>query len=278
MAKQNVAASAAGKEVATPGASAVVAYDEKALAALQTTDADFAQFDGERGSLPFLLVLQALSPACTLGKPDYNESARPGMLMHSITKELFKDPVALTPVAFTRTFNEWVPRLSGGGFRGAHPVSTHEALFNKHKDPKTGKAILPAVDGVANELIETRAFFCLLNKADGTVEPVVVNMALSQSKAANDWIYMQKFYSPPGLERRRYPSYAATYLMSTKLRQKDQNTWFVWNILRSGPTNPELFGMAQAFAQEVRGNNVVVDYAASGSDEAPAAGGPADQM
>jgi len=131
-------------------------FDESNILALQATD-DYDNMSRADVAVPFLKVLQALSPECTPGSPDYRDAARPGMIAHSITKDVFQT-VQITPVVYKRSYLEWVPRSKGGGFRGEHPPETHEHSYNRCKDPAAGKCSLEN----GNDLIETLSFFCLL--------------------------------------------------------------------------------------------------------------------
>lgn len=279
MAKQTSAAPAASKELSTQtgaadGGKAVVTYDEKTLAMLDAGN-DYADIGRADVALPFLSVLQALSPACSIGHADYNPDARPGMIIHSITKELFTN-VIVTPVVYKRSYIEWVPRKDGGGFRGEFPVETHEAIYNKLRDPETGKGMLEN----GNELLETLTFFVMHHAPDGGISPAIVAMALTQTRAAKVWNQMQMNYVPPGAPRKLYKRYTASYALTTEMRRKDQNTWFVWKVLGANPNPPEAIGAAQGFEMQVRGNAVVVDYSAGAEpvDTAGAAGGSTSQM
>lgn len=70
--------------------------------------------------IPFLKLLQALSPAVQKGTDAYVEGAEPGMLMNSATDELFDGEKGISLVlAFRRkSFVEWRPNR--GGFAGDH--------------------------------------------------------------------------------------------------------------------------------------------------------------
>ena len=244
----------ASTEVAAPAATALVAVD---LAALGATD-DYDNMGRSDVAVPFLKILQALSPQCTVGSSDYDPDARPGMISHSITKAILGTSVRVTPVAYKRSYLEWVPRKQGGGFRGEFEAATHEPIFNRLRSPETGKAILEN----GNELIETLTFFALLHNADG-VEPIIISMSISQAGAARTWNQIQQTYAPPGAPKRPYKRYIANYLLSTDMKRKDQNTWFVWKVSGATANTPEVIAAAQAFEAQIRGGAIVVDHSAA---------------
>lgn len=100
--------------------------------------------------IPFITILQGLSPQVDRTKPEYIEGAAIGMLMNTATKTVYDvlDPNAgenkrglpFIPVWREHQFTEWVPRndtqfpdgkmvkgnSGGGGFRGIHDPNSPE--------------------------------------------------------------------------------------------------------------------------------------------------------
>lgn len=104
-------------------------------------------------SIPFLSVLQALSPQ--LKDPDEGgiEGARPGYILNTVTGEVFsgKEGVEFVPATTQHVYVEWVPRDSGGGFVGIHQVDSpvvSQALGGSREFGKLKSA-------AGNDLIET---------------------------------------------------------------------------------------------------------------------------
>jgi len=74
--------------------------------------------------IPFLTLLQALSPAVQKGGEGYVKGAEPGMILNKATEELFSAEKGIKLVLATRnrSFVEWRP--DRGGFAGEHaPLS-----------------------------------------------------------------------------------------------------------------------------------------------------------
>ena len=89
-----------------------VATDVIDIADLAT--ASGAGLETVRGSdlaIPFLQILQQLSPVVNEGKSDYIEGAKPGMVINSVTNQLYdtkKNPIRFIPCSFTKLFVEWL--------------------------------------------------------------------------------------------------------------------------------------------------------------------------
>jgi hypothetical protein len=107
--------------------------------------------------IPFLKLLQALSPAVQKGTDTYVEGAEPGMLMNSATDELFDGAKGISLVlAFKRTsFVEWRPNR--GGFAGDHDIRSKVVLDAKANAAKSFE--LYTEDG--NSLEQTNTLYAL---------------------------------------------------------------------------------------------------------------------
>lgn len=81
-------------------------------------------------SIPFINLLQPLSPEVEEGGSAQVEGARPGMFYNSVTKELTdgKKGFLFQPCARQHVYVEWIPRDSGGGFVGVHLDNAPEVI------------------------------------------------------------------------------------------------------------------------------------------------------
>lgn len=70
--------------------------------------------------IPFLNLLQALSPAVQKGTDNYIEGAEPGMILNKATEQLFSatEGISLVLASRKRSYTEWKP--DRGGFAGEH--------------------------------------------------------------------------------------------------------------------------------------------------------------
>lgn len=214
-------------------------------------------------AIPFLIVLQPLSPQVTPGNAAYIESARPGKIFHTISKELF-DHIHVVVADYKRSFIEWVPRDKGGGFRGEYQGAEIEATFNKRLNRETGRALLEN----GNQLTDTRSFFVLTSQQDDadsapTIAPAMIAMASTQIRVAKEWNNRILNYVPPGQRPGTYAPWACVYRLGTVLNKNEKGSWFGWTIERAGfNRSPELREAASLFQKQIRQGMVKVDRSA----------------
>ena len=121
--------------------------------------------------LPRIDVLQALSPQVNKKKDEYIDGAEVGMLFNTLTGELYREGVHVTPVTFAKRFLVWVNRKldSEGGLRGVFDTAEEAEEF-MNEQPDEDKL----------ELVPTAEHLMLLD--DGT--EVIVSMAKSKMKVS----------------------------------------------------------------------------------------------
>lgn len=144
----------------------VAKVDEKstALAAYDYGEDEGSGFEGTTAadiSIPFLGILQSNSPQ--LSEPDDGgiEGAKAGMLINTVTDDLFggKEGVTFVPAYIQHLFVEWVPRDNGGGMVGMHHIDSEVVQEAKKSSQSFGK--YKTKDG--NDLVETYYVYGLLN-------------------------------------------------------------------------------------------------------------------
>lgn len=119
-------------------------------------------------AIPFLALLQDLSPECKKGERQLDD-AEPGMLMNSVTKEIWsgEEGVVVVPCDTDHKYVEWVPRTSGGGFVGSHEFDSEIVAQAKANSVQRGKLKTAA----GNDLVETFYLYCLLLSDAEALEP-----------------------------------------------------------------------------------------------------------
>lgn len=225
-------------------------------------EADKASF-----AIPFLVVLQSNSPQI-----ETVPGAKAGMFLNSVTDELY-ETVEVVPVAFQRRYLAWMPRESGGGFKGEYPVAKVEGDGNplgwqRKKDAKGNEQMfLP--DG--SILRDTRNHFILVINKEGQTMQAVFSFASTQVKKSKRWMSRiqsiqlkddkGKFFNPP--------SFSHIYKCSTVKEENDKGSWRGIQIDLVGPvTNPELYLAAKHFHQLIVAGKVEVSPPPSEGEEA----------
>jgi hypothetical protein len=176
--------------IATPGTDLeAVAAQQRALAEQESVDAElfgdagagFEQADSDCYAIPFLKLLQALSPECNEAEGTALPGARPGMFYNTSTGELYDGDkgVFLLQCEFDRRFLRWRPKSdAGGGFMGAISVSEAEGMHTREAGPDEKPRGARFLDD-GTYLNDTREHYCLVAPApaDGQ-QPTEWSMAL----------------------------------------------------------------------------------------------------
>ncbi len=138
----------------------VAQYDAE-LAKLYGADGAGSENIGrEDVALPFLKILQGLSPEVTRGNEKFIKGATPGQFINSLTSELWDGEagVEIIRVYFEKKYIEWRPKKAGGGLVRISDT-LEEAKANKV--PDTGDK------DVDTQVDETHQTYCLVKGATG---------------------------------------------------------------------------------------------------------------
>lgn len=102
--------------------------------------------------IPFLRILQALSPQLVKTNSGYIKGAEQGDIFNTVTHQVWKADEGLTvvPCYFEQKLLEFVPRNQGGGFV-QELAKDHPDVLSVRRDKETNMDILPS----GNELVRT---------------------------------------------------------------------------------------------------------------------------
>ena len=209
----------------------------------------FEEADRDSYAIPFLQILQALSPQLDKNDGAYVEGAEQGDLYNSVTAAKY-GTVRVVPCHFRRTFIEWVPRNAGGGFVAEHDTAEGAELMKTATRDESNNDMLPN----GNQLVDTRTHYCMVINEDGSTENVVVAMSSTQMKKSRQWMTrMQNIKLRRGDGTLFTPaSYSHIYGLSTVQESNDQGKWYGWKIETIGPVNlTEHYELAKAFRDAV---------------------------
>lgn len=273
--QQELKANSANRGVALKENTDVAVIDPRALALLQTGAGQEDLVGRDVVAIPFLTILQPLSPQVNPSDSDYIEGARPGSILQTASKEI-RTAFQFIPVKFQRSFLEWVPRDNGGGFRGEHTGAEAIELFNSKLDRATGRAKLDN----GNDLADTRSYYGLVVSDEGALSPAMVSMSSTQIKASKNWNTLIRDYLPPGLspaQKADVPVFAGVYSLTSVQQENKKGKWYGWRVTRIGGTPYEMLVAADAFYNQVMGGIVTVDRTAL-DPEATGAADDSDRM
>ena len=203
-------------------------------------------------ALPFLKVLGHLSPEINKQHAKYIEGAQPGMIINTVTKELFDGAkgIDVLPVFYKRQYIEWQDR---GASMGA-PVNIYEASDTL---PKTQRS-KDNKDRLANgNYLETTAshFVILLGKTPTTA---LISMKATQLKVSRTWNSLMmgiKMQGKNGLFTP--PTYSHIYTLKAVQMSNDKGTWFGWDVSLKGPVQDKsIYEVAKNFSERVNKGEV----------------------
>lgn len=131
--------------------------------------------------IPFLTLLQQLSPQVTEGDPKFIEGAKAGQLVNSVTNDLIGDEAYFVPCCKDSVYVEWIPRDQGGGLVAMHDLGSE--LVRACKEAAEDQFKLKTDEG--HDLIETHYVYGLLiDGAEGKtmLTPIVLGFSSSKIK------------------------------------------------------------------------------------------------
>lgn len=220
-----------------------------------TTRDDFA--------IPFLQILQSNSPEVKRSEGAYIEGAQEGMLLNTVTKEVFdtaKTEVVLIPCWYQRTFVEWRLRENGGGFVAEHkPGPKVDAMLAHATRDEKGRDILDS----GNQLNDTRTFYVMMVR-DGVPTPAVLAMTSTQIKKAKQWMMQQNLLKLPAADGTVYtpPMFAGKWVAHTVPESNERGSWMGWMFsfkgYCDGPADP-VFVAALSFHKSLASGAIKAD-------------------
>lgn len=208
--------------------------------------------DPNEVGIPFLGILQDLSPQVKKRDEKYIDGAEVGDIYNNVTREVIPAKVGFDwiEVGFEAAQVEWKPNR--GGLAGKHPHDT--PLKNEVRMVQDGEKQVPTLPN-GNILTETKYHYGLYRRsatADqpaGNWEAAVIGMASSMIKNSRELEGMKKRLRLPN--NAVAPAFAVRYHFGTKLVSKNNNEWFVWDIEQGPWVSSDEYYVARELAQQV---------------------------
>lgn len=253
---------AVSTEVATKAATAVALVQQH----IDDAGAGFEEADASAYAIPFLQILQSVSPQCKKSDGAYIKGAEEGMFFNTVTQELYdgEDGITVIPCHYAQRFVEWHARESGGGFvrewlPGEQPATT--------KDDK-GRDITSS----GTTIVDTRNHYVLICQADGTLTPALIAMTSTQLKKSKQWMSkMQgiKVKGPTGFVTA--PMMSRKYKLTTVPESNDKGSWCGYRVELVGLVEDSAeYVEAQAFRNAVRSGQAKVQQPSTDNDDTAA--------
>ena len=217
---------------------------------ITATAGEGTSYDSSEMQIPFVRIIQALSPQIKKKDPMYIEGADQGDAFNTVTSQFWngEEGLVVVPCYQETKFLEFVPRESGDGFMGELDPSNPEI---QKTDRKGSREVLPN----GNELVKSDQHYCLVVGQDGMIQPAIVYMKSSQLKVSKRWktqIAMQKIRHPKTDALLTPAVYATMWKLTTVEESNDQGTWYNWSVVKEGLVQTkEVLEQAKLFRQQV---------------------------
>jgi hypothetical protein len=241
-------------------------------------------------AIPFIQILQSLSPQCVDGDPLFIADARPGMFINTVTGELKAGKPStdgtpfgfeFIPISYKDSFIEWVPRAKGGGFVKEYDLDAGKTIITSRNE--LNQDIIQQGSPLGqpgNQLNRTHTHVVGLIKGD-VIEPAVISMTSTQlksSKVLNALVTNNPVKTANGMVSIRF---AHVIKAATQMRSNDQGKWFVWDFERVGNiANKAHYDFVKNFASGLKAGQHKVDLSqaqSEGATAAPAGSGKLDE-
>ena len=186
--------------------------------------AGLENFTTEDMQIPFIRILQALSPQLNKQDPLYIKGAEQGDIFNTVSGEIYKADTGLTvvPAYFEKKFLEFALRSTGGGFiKELSPDDKDINLTNREGTIE----MLPS----GNELVRTHQHL-VIAKGENEMAPAVLDMKKTQLKVSRRWNTLKNGIRLPS--GKPMPLYGTAWKITTVSESNDQGTWYNYKLDR----------------------------------------------
>ena len=213
------------------------------------TAGEGVDYDTSELQIPFIRVIQALSPQIKKSDPAFIKDAGQGDAFNTVTGQFWsgEDGITVIPCFQETKYLEFIPLDQDGGFVGERKV-TDPDLANTERNG--AKEILPN----GNELVKSDQHYCIIVGEDGMHQPAIVDMKSTQLKVSRRWktqIAMQKVKDSKG-QMRTPALYATMWKLSTTEESNQMGTWYNWQVEKVGFIQDKaMFDEAKSFRESI---------------------------
>ena len=238
-------------EIAEQGSTSISTFDDNLLSGgtglEETTTEDFA--------IPFIRVLQPMSPQLQKQNGSYVAGASAGDLYNTVTGEAYdgEKGISIVPCAYNKKYIEWIPREKGGGLVNAnHDISVLSSCTRNPDDRRHYMAN-------GNEIVETAQFFVLVLEGD-TAQQAVLAFTSTQLGVSRKWLTMLRMARVQNSQgvNVEAPMFAYSYRLTSTVQSNDKGSWNAYSVNQEGPTDMSVAIMARDFMSAARSGDVAV--------------------
>jgi hypothetical protein len=198
--------------------------------------------------IPMARVLQPLSPQVLQNNPDQIQGALAGdILVRNAPKPLIKGQQGFhfQSCFFYKDVVEWKPRLQGGGGgqgfvkRWTQDEASKVPGAEERPDPRDPQKKIWVNSATGNWLVETRYHVGYIIDPEVGPIPTYIPFSSTGHSVSKSWVFNMSLKQVNG---KPADSFAVYYLLKTRQRTRNNQTWFVFDPSDAGP--PDANGQA----------------------------------
>lgn len=206
-------------------------------------------------AIPFIKLIQALSPQLKKSKPEYVKGAEAGMLLNNVTNRIFDAPLRIVVGKFERHYLEW-DKNTRGKLKGIHTPESVELREDLITDEKN-QLICPESASIFQE---TYNYYVIL--PDYLEEGVcIISLTSSGIKAGKKLNRMLFSTMIPGTKQKAMPFFMIFTIGITEM-SNDQGDWFGMDFKLDEFVNQEVLDCVTAERKALP--EKTVDFSQSG--------------
>ena len=183
----------------------------------------FEHQTAEEFQLPFIALLQDLSPQVTGEGGASIAGAKAGKFFNTVTEEVF-DSFDFVPAHKERVFVEWRPRQQGGGFVARYLPDDPIVLKARAESKEFGQYLTPN----RNNLVDTVYLFGIVDKGDGVLQQACLSFSITKMKVYKKWNTQVNAFTLPGPNGSKVqpPRWAHLLAVSSKRDKSPKGSFF----------------------------------------------------
>jgi hypothetical protein len=207
-------------------------------------------YDSSELQIPFVRLIQALSPQVKKSDPAFIPGAAQGDIFNTVTGQSWsgEEGIIVIPCYQETKYLKFKPRTQGGGFLGEMSKSDPDV----NRTTRNGATeVLP--DG--NELVKSDQHYCIIVE-DGIPSFGIIDMKSSALKVSRRWktqIKMLTVKHPKTGVLVSPPLFGTMWHLKSVEESNDMGTWYNWTVTNSGfVQDRELLDAAMNFRKSIK--------------------------
>lgn len=217
-----------GGELTLPARSGEIVTTNNAVSDDELIEAadNNTMFSADQMILPFLKVLQPLSPAVQQGTNEYVPGAKAGSFLNTATQEVYDGTtgIIIVPITHKTSYVEWKSRADGGGL----VKDWNDSLdWQNICEPNQRNEYRPVTRN-GTEIVKSILHFVLIvDKETGTFTPCVWSFFGTMIKRSKRWATTMQnamIQTKQGMRNAAHSYY--TYKVTTELESNNKGKWY----------------------------------------------------